>query len=99
MTTPRRQVIRPLPKVIRDCLDDTRMEKLLARIDKEQASCTRWMSRLRRAFHQVEKAQRRLARFNHQVAASGGRALPGFVEVVSSRAASTRLEIQEAACP
>lgn len=60
--------MRPLPKVIRDALADNRIEKLRSRIEKVQVSCGRWMTRLKRAFNQVDKAQRRLSRLNAQVA-------------------------------
>jgi hypothetical protein len=44
--------------------DPQRQQKLVAKreqLDKEQQTLGRWMSRLRRAFHAVEKQQRRVA--------------------------------------
>jgi hypothetical protein len=37
-------------------------------LHKEQQSLGRWMSRLKRAFHAVEKQQRRVTRLERQIA-------------------------------
>jgi hypothetical protein len=61
-TTPRRRVIRP-PPATADAT--TRQRKITARRTRllaEQQNLSRWMSRLRRAFHAVEKQQQKIAR-------------------------------------
>jgi predicted RNase H-like nuclease (RuvC/YqgF family) len=51
--------------------DPQRQQKLVAKreqLDKEQQTLGRWMSRLRRAFHAVEKQQRRVANLERTIA-------------------------------
>lgn len=66
-TVPRRRVLRP----VRPSADDTqRQQKLAAKreqLHKEQQNLARWMSRLKRAFHAVEKQQRRVTRLERQL--------------------------------
>jgi hypothetical protein len=68
MSLPRRRILRPT----RPAVDDThRQAKLLdrrARLRTEQESLSRWMKRLRRAFHAVEKNQARVCRLERQIA-------------------------------
>jgi len=44
-----------------------RLPKLRARLDQERAALARWMTRLKRAFHAVEKHQLRVARLERQI--------------------------------
>ncbi|WP_417385375.1 hypothetical protein [Gimesia sp.] len=46
----------------------TRMRKKSADLAKEQEALGRWMTRLKRAFHKVEKLQERIARMERQLA-------------------------------
>lgn len=67
MTTPRRRLIRPsLPPVSRP-VNDRQIHRLRSRLELERATLARWMSRLRRAFHAVEKSQLRVARIERQL--------------------------------
>lgn len=71
MTTPRRRVLRP-PRT--DVEDARRQQKLSARRDqlqKEQTGLARWMSRLRRAFHELEKRQKTVRRIEREIAKLG----------------------------
>lgn len=65
---PRRRVLRP---VRANSLDSQRQQKLATKreqLRREQQSLTRWMTRLKRAFHAVEKQQGRVARIERQIA-------------------------------
>jgi hypothetical protein len=67
MTTPRRRVLRP---VRLDTGDGARERKLAARrvrLATEKQSLDRWMSRLKRAFHAVEKQQVKVARLERAI--------------------------------
>jgi len=66
MSIPRRRILRPAPSPIPSNHHQT--QKLRSRLEKERASLARWMSRLRRAFHAVEKSQLRLGRIERQIA-------------------------------
>lgn len=69
MSTPRRRLIRPVqePTTRRSQLVH-QAQKLRSKLEGERAVFTRWMSRLKRAFHTVEKAQRRMHRLERQLA-------------------------------
>jgi len=45
-----------------------RIRKKHADLIKEQDALSRWMTRLKRAFHKVEKLQERIARMERQLA-------------------------------
>ncbi|MBN71457.1 MAG: hypothetical protein CME32_19510 [Gimesia sp.] len=45
-----------------------RIRKKHADLIKEQEALSRWMTRLKRAFHKVEKLQERIARMERQLA-------------------------------
>lgn len=70
MTTPRRVVLRPL----RPAVDNDRQRRQgvivrrRARLQKEQQALARWMTRLKRAFHAVEKQQRRVTALERAIA-------------------------------
>ncbi len=66
--TPRRRIVRPTPSIVTRPRPDPRIQKLRARLEVERAALARWMTRLRRAFHSVERIQRRLVRLERQIA-------------------------------
>jgi hypothetical protein len=51
MSVPRRRLLRPGPAENGQALK--RLQDLRARLEREQATLSRWMKRLRRAFHSV----------------------------------------------
>jgi hypothetical protein len=68
MSQPRRRLLR-LPRPMAD--DGPRHTKLLARrakLETEQQTLSRWMSRLKRAFHAVEKQQQKVTRLECEIA-------------------------------
>ncbi len=68
MTTARRRVLRPVRP---DGGDGARERKLAARsvrLAMEKQCLDRWMSRLKRAFHAVEKQQGKIARLERAIA-------------------------------
>ncbi len=68
MTTPRRRLVRPEPALRPDeAARQRQLQRLHARLAQEQACLARWMARLRRAFHTVEKTQARLGRLQRQI--------------------------------
>jgi hypothetical protein len=69
MSAPRRQLIRPLsaaPPVTPQ--QQRRLQKLRTRLEQERAVLARWMTKLRRAFHSVERGQARLTRMEKEIA-------------------------------
>ena len=73
MSTPRRRIVRPTP--IAD-YDDQRLQRrilqLRGRLAKERVALDRWMSRLKRAFKAMQKAQQRIARIEKQLTTHEG---------------------------
>ena len=70
MTTPRRVVLRP-PRPAADNDRQRRQAAIVrhrARLQKEQQALARWMTRLKRAFHAVEKQQRRVTTLERAIA-------------------------------
>ena len=65
MSTPRRRVIRPPQPV--PTVNSRRLSTLRTRLDEQQQSLARWMSRLKRAFHSFEKFQQKAARLERQI--------------------------------
>src|SRR5262249_1503886 len=69
MSTPRRRIVRPAPRS-----DQTpqqrqrRAQTLRGRLAGERAALARWVSRLKRAFHTMERLQARVARLDRQLA-------------------------------
>lgn len=59
MSTPRRRLIRLHQPPTEP---DRQVQKLRSRLEAERDTLTRWMTRLKRAFHAVEKIQRRITR-------------------------------------
>jgi hypothetical protein len=64
----RRRVLRPTPPPSRDARDERRCQRLRAKFAADQAALRRWMSRLKRAFHAVERLQAVIARCEKQFA-------------------------------
>src|SRR3954454_21967888 len=67
MTTPRRRIVRPAAPATPSPEHQLRVQKLRANLERERATLTRWMGRLKRAFHAVEKSQQRIARLERQL--------------------------------
>ncbi len=69
MTAPRRRIV---PSGAAPAVNAGRkhgqLQRLRARLEQEQVSLARWMSRLRRAFHAVEKGQLRVTRLQKKIA-------------------------------
>jgi hypothetical protein len=69
MALPRRQIIRLAPGTGAVSPDrQQRLQQLRTRLEHERRLLGRWMARLRRAFHAVEKAQGRINRIERTVA-------------------------------
>jgi hypothetical protein len=63
MSTPRRRLLRPArPVADLDIRRERQRERQSTRLDHERAGFERWMTRLRRACHEVAKRQKRIAR-------------------------------------
>jgi hypothetical protein len=67
MSAPRRRIVRPVPIPVNHD-HSVKLQKLRGRLEGERAALARWMSRLRRAFHAVERQQHRTARLERQIA-------------------------------
>ena len=67
MTTPRRRVLRS-PSPTQDPRLLRRIERQREQIAAEHEALTRWMRKLKRAFHEVEKLQARIIRREKQLA-------------------------------
>ncbi len=68
MTTPRRRIVRPAVTPAAQPQPDPRLAKLRSRLEVERTALNRWMTRLKRAFHAVERCQTRVARMEKTVA-------------------------------
>lgn len=67
MTTARRRVLRsPLPTAT-DARHQQRLVKVREQLATERAALTRWMWKLKRAFHAVEKNQSRIGRLERRL--------------------------------
>src|SRR5262249_57937774 len=71
MPAPRRRLVRPPPAAPRP-ERQARVQKLHQRLEKERATLARWMARLRRAFHVVEKQLQRITRIERQLSKQEG---------------------------
>ena len=67
-TTPRRRLLRPTRESPDDSARQRSTHKKRVRLHDEQQSLLRWMSRLKRAFHAVEKQQRIITRLERDLA-------------------------------
>ena len=69
MTTVRRRIQRPPRQpTAAEARRQARIQKKHEQPAKEQAALKRWMTKLKRAFHAVEKQQQRIARLERQLA-------------------------------
>jgi hypothetical protein len=68
MSTPRRRLVRPAVVVAPTSQQrQRRAQQLRGRLTQDRTSLGRWMSRLKRAFHSMEKLQVRIARIERQI--------------------------------
>lgn len=67
MSTPRRQIIRPILNTAPTNPQHRQIQRQRHRLDTERAALTRWMGKLRRAFHVVEKLQRSVTRLERKI--------------------------------
>ena len=67
MTTPRRRVLRPVRPDVGDGARERKLAARRVRLAAEKQSLDRWMTRLKRAFHVVEKQQAKVARLERAV--------------------------------
>jgi hypothetical protein len=68
MSTPRRRLVRPAAIAAPTIQQrQHRAQRLRGRLAQDRAVLGRWMSRLKRAFHSMEKLQLRLARIEWQI--------------------------------
>lgn len=68
MSLPRRRLVRPASAAqASEPQRQRQMQKLRSRLETEQTALTRWMRRLKRAFHVVEKQMSRVARLEKQI--------------------------------
>jgi hypothetical protein len=69
MSTPRRRLIRPaLLTTALSPQRQRRLQRLRTYLERERTLLARWMSKLTRAFHTVEKTQRRILRLERTLA-------------------------------
>lgn len=69
MTTVRRRIQRlPRPPTAAEARRLARVQQKHEQLAKEQAALKRWMTKLKRAFHTVEKQQQRIARLERLLA-------------------------------
>jgi len=63
MTTPRRRIVRPRAVIpAQEVQRQRQLHKLRTRLEQEREALIRWMRRLRRAFHAVERRQTTITR-------------------------------------
>ncbi len=67
MTTPRRRVLRPIRPDVGVGARERKLAARRLRLATEKQSLDRWMSRLKRAFHSVEKQQVKVARLERAI--------------------------------
>jgi len=67
MTTPRRRIIRPQTTSVTSPDNQHRIHKLRARLQGDRQDFARWLSKLKRAFHVVEKTEQRITRLERQI--------------------------------
>ena len=68
MNAPRRRVLRPLRAIASEPHRQEKLLKYRGRLHKEQQVLARWMSKLKRAFHAMERQQRKVARLEGVIA-------------------------------
>jgi len=70
MTTARRRVLRPTSPAVTDTRHQPRLVRVREQLAAERAALARWMTRLKRAFHAVEKQQVRIGRLERRLSQS-----------------------------
>lgn len=66
-TIPRRRVLRPSRPATDDEARQRKITDRRTRLLAEQQTLSRWMSRLKRAFHAVEKQQQKISRLEREI--------------------------------
>jgi hypothetical protein len=73
MSTPRRRIVRPAPQADATVQQrQRRAQRLRGRLVEDRTALARWMSRLKRSFHAVERLQQRVARLDRQLSSLEG---------------------------
>jgi polyhydroxyalkanoate synthesis regulator phasin len=67
MSHPRRRLLRSSRSLADDGLRQTQLVTRRSRLEAEQQALSRWMSRLKRAFHAVEKQQQKVTRLEREI--------------------------------
>ena len=68
MTTTRRRVLRPTSTVSPDeSRRLRRLERQRSQLDSDRQAVSRWMTKLKRAFHAIERLQARMASLERQL--------------------------------
>ena len=69
MSTPRRRIVRPTTSTApaNNAQQQRRLQHLRTRLERERAVLARWLPRLKRAFHVVEKQLQRVARIEKRI--------------------------------
>jgi hypothetical protein len=67
VSTPRRRLVRPKAPPPPDQQRQRRLRRLREGLEREGAALARWMARLKRAFHETERRQQRIARIERQL--------------------------------
>ncbi|HEV3302408.1 MAG TPA: hypothetical protein VG055_22325 [Planctomycetaceae bacterium] len=67
MSQTRRRILRPSRSLVDDGLRQTQLVTRRSRLEAEQQALSRWMSRLKRAFHAVEKQQQKVTRLEREI--------------------------------
>lgn len=71
MTQVRRRVLRPVANATPDVVRRSRRaERQRAQLDSDRQALSRWMTKLKRAFHTIERLQARVSRAERQLARS-----------------------------
>jgi hypothetical protein len=70
MSAPRRRIVRPAPTTspAPGPQRQRQLQRLCARLERERAGQTRWLARLKRAFHAFEKSLARVAGLERKIA-------------------------------
>ena len=74
LPAPRRRIVRPAatPPTAPNAAGRRRLDRLHARLAREQTALDRWWRRLRRALNAVDKLQKSTTRLRRQLAGDGG---------------------------
>jgi hypothetical protein len=68
VSTTRRRIVRPPRSHPPSQAPPARMQKLRGRLERERRALSRWLTRLKRAFHAFEQYQRKVAQLERQLA-------------------------------